>query len=279
MSIRTISVQRIVENIVLEKTGKSRDEFDSHIDMIKIAEKEIFDNYPIFDEELREQLNVKILSHYYFREIVIAPYQRWRFYINESMELNMPYYNKLYESSAKKYDIFDNVNYTEILDRDLTSKQLHKNIRELEDSLNVSDSNERILSDKITNEQNQETNSDGTLKRKYQDTPYTQLGQNDYATDITDENTYDNSTSINTGKQNQNTQMTDSGDKEELRNSLSTSNNDTTGTNTEDYTKTIKGKMGTRSMTDLLLEYRKSILNIDKMVIEMLNDNFSGYYN
>lgn len=279
MSMRTMTVQRVVENIVLQKTGKSREEFDSHLDMIKIAEKEIFDEYPIFDEELREQLNTKILSHYYFREIVIAPYQRWKFYINESMMLNMPYYNQLYESASKKYEIFENVDYTEILDRDLTSQQLHLNTKELEDSFNVSENNERILSDKITNEQNQITESDGKLKRKYQDTPYTQLGQTDYATDLTDENSEDVSTLANSGEQKQDTQLSDIGGKEETRNSIATSNNDTTGANTEDYTKTIKGKMGTRSMTDLLLEYRKSILNIDKMVVEMLNDNFSGYYN
>lgn len=49
-------------------------------------------------------------------------------------------------------------------------------------------------------------------------------------------------------------------------------------TNTDDYTERIFGKMGTTSYSQLLTEYRETLLNINKMVFDELEVLFMGIY-
>lgn len=56
------------------------------------------DDYPLFDEAHRDELNSKIVRHYYTREIAAETVGRWRLFVRDAMHLIMPYYNQLYES-------------------------------------------------------------------------------------------------------------------------------------------------------------------------------------
>ena len=56
------------------------------------------DHYPIFDEAYRSVLNGKIINEYYFREIGQETPERFKHYLNHTMDMIMPYYNKLYLS-------------------------------------------------------------------------------------------------------------------------------------------------------------------------------------
>lgn len=56
------------------------------------------DDYPIFDEAHRDELNAKIVRHYYTREIAAETVGRWRLFVRDAMHIIMPYYNQLYES-------------------------------------------------------------------------------------------------------------------------------------------------------------------------------------
>lgn len=62
------------------------------------------DDYPIFEEAHREELNRKILDHYYFREIGAETPDRFNFYLRRKMNEIMPYYNQLYISEMIKFD-------------------------------------------------------------------------------------------------------------------------------------------------------------------------------
>ena len=55
--------------------------------------------YPIFDENYRNGLNQKIINHYYFREIGFETVGLFRFYLKQTMNEIMPYYNQLYKSA------------------------------------------------------------------------------------------------------------------------------------------------------------------------------------
>ena len=68
-------------------------------------------NYPIWDESYRAVLNEKIKRHYYFREIGQETPGRFKFYLDTKMNEIMPYYNQLYETTLKNYDI-DVVSHT-----------------------------------------------------------------------------------------------------------------------------------------------------------------------
>ena len=59
-------------------------------------------DYPIFDESYREQLNNKIIQHYYFREIGFETEALFKNRLNQKMNEIMPYYNQMYESELIK---------------------------------------------------------------------------------------------------------------------------------------------------------------------------------
>lgn len=61
-------------------------------------------DYPIFDETHRQILNDKIVDHYFFNEIGSETADRFKFYLNRSLEEIMPRYNKFYESELLKID-------------------------------------------------------------------------------------------------------------------------------------------------------------------------------
>lgn len=56
------------------------------------------DDYPLFDETHRDELNSKIVRHYYTREIGAETVGRWRMFVRDAMHRIMPYYNQLFES-------------------------------------------------------------------------------------------------------------------------------------------------------------------------------------
>lgn len=73
--------------------------------------------YPIFDENYRQKLNQKIINHYYFREIGFETVGLFRFYLKQTMNEIMPYYNQLYESALLEIDPLNTINFTETLTR------------------------------------------------------------------------------------------------------------------------------------------------------------------
>lgn len=74
-------------------------------------------DYPIFDENYRETLNNKILNHYAFREIGFETPALFKFYLNNTLNEIMPFYNKMYNSAFKDYNPLFNKFETETLER------------------------------------------------------------------------------------------------------------------------------------------------------------------
>lgn len=279
MANYTIELNKVVESLVQQKTGKTKYEFNSHDEMIDIACTMIFDNYELFDESKRVELNRKIIKHYFFRELIVVPYQKWRFFINEDLQRIMPYYNELYKIVAKDYDLLENLNYTETLDRDLSGTQLHENKRNVIETEDGGENRNRNVSDKISTDQSSDNDVTRKSKSVFQDTPYTQLGQSDYATDMTDENVTDSEKAKQVGKQIQDTILSDNTTLNKSTETLVDSENNSSTINKEDYTKTFKGKNSAISYAQLLLDAKRAIQNVDDEIIHALESNFSGYFN
>ena len=67
--------------------------------VIENSWQQIFDfDFPIFDETYRKPLCVKILKHFYTREIGEEVYSLWKLRLNDRLNVIMPYYNKLDEA-------------------------------------------------------------------------------------------------------------------------------------------------------------------------------------
>lgn len=81
--------------------------------IIEVARPKIFDfSYPIYDNNYKGVLETKILRHYYTREICSETYARWKMFLEERMNLIMPYYNQLYNSTLLEFNPFYDVDLT-----------------------------------------------------------------------------------------------------------------------------------------------------------------------
>ncbi len=76
---------------------------------IRLARPKLFSfDYPIFDENYREHLETKIMSHFYTREIGLETVGLFKHHLKNKMREIMPYYNQMYLSEKLKFDPFMN---------------------------------------------------------------------------------------------------------------------------------------------------------------------------
>ena len=111
MSKYTPEVRYICETAAgyLESQGASKID-----EIVNKTADELLGEYPIFDEAYRHALNVKIIKHYYLREIGQETAALWKFFLQRKMQEIMPYYNQLYLSELLEFNpLYDVDLYTE----------------------------------------------------------------------------------------------------------------------------------------------------------------------
>ena len=212
-------------------------------------------DYPIFDESYREQLNNKIIQHYYFREIGFETEALFKNRLNQKMNEIMPYYNQMYESSKLKIDPLSTIDLEEVFSR--TSKTTGEGTSSTSGTGNN------------TNNFNSTDTTDYGKISKFSDIAQAQTTPNEilndkYLTSATVDDGQDKNT--NTGTNTSQTESTTSGTSTDERNL------------DEDTTLTRKGNNGTASESELLNMYRETFLNIDMMIIDDLDELFLGIW-
>lgn len=110
MSKYTTELRFICEN---EYNGESSGFNEINKILTKVAPKIFNFDFPIFDEEYRIPLEVKILRTYYTREICEETVGLWKLRLQNKLCNIMPYYNQLYKSALLEFDVFKDVDYTE----------------------------------------------------------------------------------------------------------------------------------------------------------------------
>jgi hypothetical protein len=212
-------------------------------------------DYPIFDDSYREQLNNKIIQHYYFREIGFETEALFKNRLNQKMNEIMPYYNQMYESSKLKIDPLSTIDLEEVFSRK------SKTTGEGTSSTSGTGNN--------TNNFNSTDTTDYGKLSKFSDIAQAQTTPNEilndkYLTSATVDDGQDKNT--NTGTNTSQTESTTSGTSTDKRNL------------DEDTTLTRKGNNGTASESELLNMYRETFLNIDMMIIDDLDELFLGIW-
>ena len=102
MSVYTTEVRFICENAAGLNESVDYNDVDS---VLSVAAPAIFNfSFPIFDEDYRLPLEIKILRHYYTREIGVETVGLWKLKLQAKMNEIMPYYNKLYDSELLKFN-------------------------------------------------------------------------------------------------------------------------------------------------------------------------------
>ena len=94
------------------------------VELRKIIESgiNIFDfPYNFYDESKRKEFEQKFIRHFYFREIGCETVERFKWYLQDKMNLVFPYYNELFKSATIEYDVLDNYKLIETYTRNIES--------------------------------------------------------------------------------------------------------------------------------------------------------------
>ena len=237
--------------------------------------------WDIYDEAYRPVLCKKILKHFYTREIGAETAGLWEMWLNQRMSEIMPYYNQLYKSTLLEFNPLYDVDYrtegdktdngrensTENIDRDNTRTD---NLSSLQ-----TDNRNSLQTNNLTH-----NNTGGrTGYDVYSDTPQgalTGVENENYLTNARKTTDNHNDTDHDTGTINiantgttkvDNTgTQTNVGNEDKIGNKLFT--------NTGEYTEHVFGKRSSVTYSKMITEFRDSMLNIDMMIIEELNDLF-----
>lgn len=213
----------------------------------------LFTNFPIYDENHRFVLENLIMGRYLTREIAFTPFAMWKFKLNQKLTEIMPYYNELYKAMADISNPFDDVNYERSIKTD-------KSITKEKGTTDTTESH--------SNTTNNGTFTPGTTSIDSSiDTPQTELE------------------SFLQGK------YMSSANKSYMEGEDKTENvieNGGSGTvihsghdvDTEDnyLVEKMKGKRGSKSYMELMIEYREKLINIDNMILDELEELFFMVY-
>lgn len=267
MSKYTTEVRFICENFA----GLSESAGGNNVDgVLEKSWNKVFDsNVTFFDEKYRKVLCKKILKHYYTREIGGETVELWKLWMNTKLEEIMPYYNQLYESELLK---FDPLTDTKI---ETTGNRRGNSDRDKSGSENTNDKRDVNVdnSGSSSGSSDRSTQGDSVERDLYSDTPQGSLQNIENETYLTnarkvsnDSNGTDNVTSEDRFSSNSVTADTFVSKKDNSENE--------TVNSTEDYVENVVGKRGSGSFSNLLVEFRKTFLNIDMMVIDEFEEMF-----
>ena len=206
--------------------------------------------YPIFDESYRTRLNEKIVAHYALREIGSETPQMFVFYLGRTMREQMDYFNQLYVSAQHKFDPF------------ITS-----DIKQSLDSTSVNESSGKssgTQSNESTAHSMSDTEADNSSMTFNSEFPQTRI--DDFKKFATSASQTDSTGNTHTSTQQDST-------------ATATSQSNTDYAHSSDKGNSMSHTVGTSgSQSQLLLDWRSTMLNIDMMVVGSLEDLFMGMW-
>ena len=287
--------------------------FNDVDDIVEEARGNIFKEFPIFDEEYRPTLECNILRHYYTREIGFETVGLWKLHLNNRMNEIMPKYNKLYESARLNFDPLSDTDLrTEKQGSNDKSgvnvsqgENSRSDTRQYSNESSSTDTRNRVSSNTTENENiaNSDISNTGSSQEtksqmdKYSETPQggiTGLQDGTYLTnariiDGTDESVQQNAqSSVSKGKGSVTEDGSENVNEAGSRNSNGNENGEVSGSDrrtdsnvvntVEQYLEHVSGKRGSQSYAKMILEYRETFLNIDRMIIDELSDLFFGLW-
>lgn len=224
----------------------------------KAAIEKAMSTYPIYEKKSKEefmpsyiptraQLNEKILNRYKYREIGFETVGRFLDELEISLNEIMPEYNLLFFSADQDFNIIFNVDYQKTMERTLEGST----------TANATTTTQTTTTDTT----DAESTGQGHAKHVESETPQGKISvpaESIDSVDYADKAAWDKSSSTATSKQ------TSEGSNESGSEAQSTGTTDDHETTVE----TTKGNFGVVSSQDLVLKYRESIINIEKMIIE-----------
>lgn len=211
----------------------------------------------------RSELNKKILNHYKYREIAFDTVGRFLDELEISMNEIMPYYNQLMFTQDQDFNIIFNVDYQRTID--ITKDGNTDNTANEVVSTSSSGETTSSATDRTTTSadiENNNKNIKSSTPQNLLDIGTKNISEVNYADEASWNHDLNSDSGVSEGTSNANTtnSLTGTSSNEVISN---TKNNES-----EKHLETTKGNFGVVSSQDLIMKYRETILNIEKMIIE-----------
>ena len=313
MSKYTTEVRYICESYAGLTESKGFDSIDEIVDKAypHIFKSEDIPMFKGETDEHRALLFKKILLKYYTREIGYETVGLWKLKLNQRLMEIMPYYNQLYESELIEFDPLKNVDNTHTHEGEYNDDETADNIKDTTGSTVNNVISKTTTDEDVTLRHSKRTaqgddvqtnviNSNADTWTLFSDTPQggidgisnassgQSVGNNAYLTNATHVISTPDGQSITNEHGTINETYNADGDRKDNTHTVvdvaGTSITDTTERQTEDnarnkqgtdeYENKEMGKIGVETYSEMLMKYRKTFLNIDKMVIDELESLF-----
>ncbi len=233
--------------------------------------RQLFDfDYPFFDEDYRETFETHFVTHFYMREIGFETIGLFKMRLEDWLNLNMPYYNQLFLSEKITFDPLTNTKtiLSATTDKDRTQAT----------------STDGTTSGNDTSHATGSKNTDETLTEKNFNRELTASMPEDRLQLVSDpgESILNYADSIVENHEdnlnNRDQTVTNTTDATTTTGTDTTVNSDLTQTDKETFNQLREGKVGSQSFAQLLMEYRRSLLRVEKQVFDEMNELFMLVY-
>ena len=226
----------------------------------------------------RQQLEEAILLHYYMREIGFETVGLWKLYLKQRLREIMPYYIQLWETTQREFDYLEDVNWKEGwgIDRNGTATDT---IDDTTKGESESTSTGKRNTSAESNE-NVTRHDDSNTKQASSDLPQTNLQfattNLDYANEQSMQDVNSNGTTNTTANSSgsESSSNTDNATSTVAYGRVADNKHDDTETGSRER----KGLTGSHTYPELIQQYRDSLLQIPRMIIEDLSDLFMGLW-
>lgn len=113
-----MELREIIEHYTQDQPNLSTDE------RIEVGRKHLFDfHYPFFSQEYKQEFETHFIRHFYFREIGTETEGAFKFHLKTWLMINMPYFNRLFESEQLEFDPFISYDLLTTYQRDLEKQE------------------------------------------------------------------------------------------------------------------------------------------------------------
>lgn len=266
---------------------------------IEIGRKSIFDfSYPIFDDNFKITFETNIIREFYTREIGFETIPLFKLKLNNWLNINMPYFNKLFESELFDFDPLTNVKFKQESNRNKnkdqndTRKTSQNDIRDTLQNIN-SDSLSDVDNTSNVNQTSKNTIKEDNFKRDiHTDTPDQRLaittndgsGVIEFASSIDENKLKNDKTSNGEGKSDSNSKTKDhtTNETDAVSNDKYKSDVDdqykSNIKNTDDYVFNEYGKVGNETYQEMVMKLRDSFIRIEKTIHHEMQQLFMLIY-
>lgn len=230
-----------------------------------------FGPFPFYTQDANaiKDFQEKYLMTFYMWEIGQETPAQHRLCLYTKLRNIMPYYRELYNSTLHGFDWWNNENYETI------ENMSGKRDGEENNKTTTSDSENKSKSGNVneTNTVSSSASGSSTDTKAMNDTPQNGLQDVSNLTYLT---SYERDTNSNssTGKSDGESNQESTETQTNSRSSDKTDDRTTSQTYGEDRTIKVTGKRGTITVSQMLKEYRETIINIDNMILQELKPLF-----